>query len=77
VVANGYGVDEAMQGYALLGIAVAGLLAAWSLAAAFGRHRLHAGAVLFGLAGAVTTNVLCLVAYYYFGRAFLLPLVPV
>jgi len=77
VVANGYGVDEAMQGYALLGIAVAGLLAVWSLAAALGQRGTRFGAVLFGLAGAVTTNVLCLVAYYYFGRAFLLPLVPV
>lgn len=76
VVANGYGVDEAMQGYALLAVAVAGLLAAWSLATALGRCEHRVGAVLFGLAGAATTNVVCLVAYYYFGRAFLLPLVP-
>jgi hypothetical protein len=77
VVVNGYGVDEAMQGYALLAVAVAGLLAAWSLAATLGRRGTRVGAVLFGIAGAVTTNVLCLFAYYYFGRAFLLPIVPV
>lgn len=59
-------------------VAVAGLLAPWSLAAAFGQRATRVGAVLFGIAGAVTTNVLCLFAYYYyFGRAFLFPIVPV
>jgi hypothetical protein len=76
VVANGYAVDEAMQGYALLGLGVATLLAGWGVAAAVGRRSSRTGAVLCGVAGALSTNLMCLVAFYYFGDAFVLPVVP-
>lgn len=76
VVANGYAVDEAMQGYALLGLGVATLLACWGVAAAVGHRSSRVGAVLCGAAGALSTNLMCLVAFYYFGDGFVLPVVP-
>lgn len=72
----GLGVDEAMQGYALLALALAAALGGWSLVTAWTGPRHRSGAVLLGLAGAVTTNLVGLIAYQYFGRAFLLPIVP-
>ena len=76
VVANGYAVDEAMQGYALLGLVTASLLAGWATAAAFDHLSSRLGAVLCGVAGALSTNLMGLVAFYYFGDAFVLPVVP-
>ena len=47
-----------------------------ALPPAVGRRSSRVGAALCGVAGALSTNLMCLVAFYYFGDAFVLPVVP-
>lgn len=77
IAGAGLGVDEAMQGYALLALGLAGVLGAWSVIATWTDRYARAGAVLLGLAGATTTNLVGIIVYQYFGRAFLLPIIPI
>jgi len=67
---------EAMQALALVGLATAGGLAAWSLASATGREWPRVGAIALALAGAAATNLYLIVVIYYYGARFALPLVP-
>jgi len=67
---------EAMQALALVGLATAGGLAAWSLASATGREWPRVGAVALGVAGAATTNLYLIIVLYYYGADFALPLIP-
>jgi hypothetical protein len=71
-------VGEAIQAYALLGLATAVLVAGWSLASGLGRGDDRVGAVVLGLAGATTTSFMLAVGLYYFARGadHLLPVVP-
>lgn len=70
------GFEEGSQAIALLGLSVAGVLAAWSLVEAAGRALPRVGAVLLGLAGGCTTTLYFVMLGYYYGASFALPLVP-
>ncbi|PSQ32072.1 hypothetical protein BRD16_00890 [Halobacteriales archaeon SW_6_65_46] len=76
VALAGYTASETLQAYALIGLALAAVLAGWSVAAALGRRSDRAGAVLFGLAGSCATNVVGVFVFQFFGESFLLPFVP-
>ena len=76
VALAGYTASETLQAYALLALALAAVLAGWSVAAALGRRSDRAGAVLFGLAGSCATNVVGVFVFQFFGESFLLPFVP-
>jgi hypothetical protein len=76
VALTGFGVDEAMQGYALLALTLAAILGSWSLVATWRSRYARPGAALLGVAGATTTNLVGVIAFDYFGRAFLLPVIP-
>lgn len=76
VAATGTPVDEAMQGVAYLALGIGAALAAWSLLASLDRTHGRVGAVLLGLAGATTTDLVLLLAIYYFQSATVLPIVP-
>lgn len=76
VVLIGATPDEAIQACALLSLGLAAALAVWSLASALDYRANRVGAVLLGLTAATTTNAMLLIAVYFFGTAFALPLVP-
>ena len=76
VALAGHTASETLQAYALLGLALAAVLAGWSVAAALGRQSDRTGAVLFGLAGSCATNVVGVFVFQFFGESFLLPFVP-
>jgi len=67
---------EAMQAVALWALAIAGLLAVWSLASAGGRDCPRLGAILLGLAASMATNLYLIVFPYYLGGHYAVPLVP-
>jgi hypothetical protein len=71
-----YGVDEAMQGFALLALGFMIGVAIWSTLGLFSSDFDRLGGVIFGSAAAVTTDLMVLIAYYYFGNGFVLPLSP-
>ncbi|WP_158601449.1 hypothetical protein [Halosegnis longus] len=76
VALAGYTASETLQAYALIALGLATLLAGWSVAAALDRRLGRTGAVLFGLAGACATNVVGVFLFHFFGKAFLLPFIP-
>lgn len=70
--------DEAFQGYALLGLAFAILLAGWSFASALGHEDTRVGSIVLGLASATTTNFMFIAGLYYFasGAQYALSAIP-
>lgn len=73
---QGYGVDEAMQGFALIGIGISGLLGIWGIFSAVFHNYERVGAVLVGLAAGFTTNLSGLIVFNFFGKGFILPIIP-
>lgn len=76
VAATGTPIDETMQGFAYVALGLAVALVAWSFASTLDRPNDRVGAVLLGLAGATTTDLVLLLAVYYFQSATVLPVVP-
>lgn len=69
-------VDEAMQGFAILGLLIATILGLWSFAASLDRGDTRVGAVLLAMAAAVGTNLMLVTIIYFFGTGFALPVIP-
>ncbi|WP_226005473.1 hypothetical protein [Natrinema salinisoli] len=67
VVIQNYTADETIQGIALLSLAVASGAMLWSLFAAFDRLNESVGAILLGLGSGLTTILMAVFAFLFYG----------
>ncbi|MGQ3410954.1 hypothetical protein ACT4ML_01630 [Natrinema sp. LN54] len=78
MVVRNYTADETVQGIALLALVVAAGTGLWSLSAAFDRSNTSVGAALLGIGSGLTTVLMGVFAFSFFGPTaeFVLPLLP-